>query len=316
MLKFIKVERNAALLLVLSALAGLVLANLPATAAVVDSVHNIEQISEYALMLFFFLVGLELKRELTEGAFKEKRKLVVPLLAAVFGALLPAALYFIVTSQNSVAQTGWAIPMATDITFALAIFSFFANKMPKGSRQFLLAFAIIDDILAIIVIALFLGVPVVTGTLVTGSALLGLLIPVRAITKLENAIHPVVAYLVLPIFAFTALCIPIGQSVFAVAGSLVGIGVLLRVIGKVVGITFGAWLGTKVAGSISGLGVLDYLRISILGGIGFTVSFLVTNLVFADHPVERSQAIVASLLAAAISVVAATIAFRSRARSR
>jgi NhaA family Na+:H+ antiporter len=312
LLRFIKVERNAAALLVLAAITGLVLANLP---GVELSIHSLAEISEYSLMLFFFLVGLELKRELTDGAFKEKKKLIVPLMAAVSGALLPALLYFAVTNENSVAQSGWAIPMATDITFALAIFSFFANRMPSGSRQFLLAFAIIDDILAIIVIALFLGVPVLTGALVTGSAVFGLLVPVRFISKLENVIHPFVAYLVLPIFAFTALAIPISQSLITVVGSVVGLGVLLRVIGKVIGISFGAWLGSKIAGPVSSLRFIDYLKISVLGGIGFTVSFLVTNLVFADYALERAQAIVASLIAALIAIVLSTIVFRYKSPS-
>jgi NhaA family Na+:H+ antiporter len=240
--------------------------------------------------------------------------LLVPLLAAVFGAVLPAILYFLITQNNPAAQNGWAIPMATDITFALAVFSFFSRKFSKGARGFLLAFAIIDDILAIIVIALFLGAPVLTGALVTGSALLGLLIPTKKIPKLENLIHPFVAYFVLPLFAFTALSLPIGISIGSVLASVVGVGILLRVIGKVVGISFGAWLGLRLSGTQSDLNLRDYVQISILGGIGFTVSLLVTDLVFTKGSVEHSQAVVASLLAALIAAAIATVSYSFRGK--
>jgi len=311
LVRFIQVERNAALLLVAAGLLGLLVANLSGASIVSDQVA---ELSHYSLCLFFFLVGLELKRELTGGVFTNKKSLLVPLLAAVFGAVLPAILYFLITQNNPAAQNGWAIPMATDITFALAVFSFFSRKFSKGARGFLLAFAIIDDILAIIVIALFLGAPVLTGALVTGSALLGLLIPTKKIPKLENMIHPFVAYIVLPLFAFTALSLPIGISIGSVLASVVGVGILLRVIGKVVGISFGAWLGLRLSGTQSDLNLRDYVQISILGGIGFTVSLLVTDLVFTKGSVEHSQAVVASLLAALIAAAIATVSYSFRGK--
>ena len=317
LLRFIKVERNAALLLVIAGLLGLSLANLPATATFVHDLGALHQISEYLLCLFFFMVGLELKRELTEGTFKNRKALLVPLLAAVMGALVPAGIYFLVTQSDSIARGGWAIPMATDITFALAVFSIFATSMPSGSRQFLMAFAIIDDILAIVVIALFLGAPIQTGALVTGSALLGLLVPTKYSKSLEEKLHPWVAYLVLPLFAFNALAVEVNISLASVVTSVVGFAILLRVIGKVVGITFGAWLGSLLVRK-SGekvLSLTDYARISILGGIGFTVAFLVNDIVFKEYELEHAQALVASLLAAVLASVIAAIVFKLRKRS-
>ena len=317
LLKFIKVERNAALLLVLAGLLGISLANLPATAAFLHDLGALHQVSEYLLCLFFFLVGLELKRELTEGTFKNRRALLVPLLAAVMGALVPAGIYYLVTQSDIIARGGWAIPMATDITFALAVFSIFATSMPSGSRQFLMAFAIIDDILAIVVIALFLGAPIQTGALVTGSALLGLLVPTKYSKSLEEKLHPWVAYLVLPLFAFNALAVEVNISLASVVTSVVGFAILLRVIGKVVGITFGAWLGSLLVRK-SGekvLSLTDYARISILGGIGFTVAFLVNDIVFKEYELEHAQALVASLLAAVLASVIAAIVFKLRKRS-
>jgi NhaA family Na+:H+ antiporter len=312
LIRFIKVERNAALLLVAAGLLGLFSANLFGPELIPKPVS---ELSHYLLCLFFFLVGLELKRELTSGMFVQKKALVVPLLAAVFGAAVPALIYVLVTRGDSAAQSGWAIPMATDITFALAVFSFFALRFRKEARGFLLAFAIIDDILAIIVIAVFLGVPVLTGALVTGSALLGLFVPVRFIEKLEDLIHPLVAFVVLPLFAFIALSLPLEVGVLEAVGSVVGIGILLRVIGKVIGISFGAWLGVRITGISSGLKLVDYIHISVLGGIGFTVSLLVTDLVFEKGSIQHSQAVVASLLAALVASVIATILFLSRKKS-
>ncbi len=310
-------ERNAALLLVIAGLLGLILANLPATTHLVHDLEGLHKVSENLLCLFFFLVGLELKREITEGSFKNRKALLVPLLAAIMGALVPAGIYFLVTQSDSIARDGWAIPMATDITFALAVFSIFATTMPTGSRQFLMAFAIIDDILAILVIALFLGAPIQTGALVTGSAILGLLIPTKYTKTLEDIIHPWIAYLVLPLFAFCALAVEVNLTVVEVVSSLVGFAILLRVIGKVVGITFGAWLGTLLVRK-SGekvLALADYARISVLGGIGFTVAFLVNDIVFTDYELEHAQALVASLLAAVIASLVAAVIFKLRKRS-
>jgi len=309
LIRFIRVERNAALLLVVAGILGLVISNSTGSTLVTS---QMAELSHYLLCLFFFLVGLELKRELTSGVFSNKKSLLVPLLAAVFGALLPAVAYAAVTLNHPIAQKGWAIPMATDITFALAVFSFFSKKFTRGARGFLLAFAIIDDILAIIVIAVFLGAPIISGALVTGSALLGLLIPARRVERLENLIHPIVAYLVLPLFAFTALSLPITSSISSVVLSVVGIGIILRVLGKIIGITFGAWLGVRLSGIKAELSIFDYFQISILGGIGFTVSLLVTDLVFTKGSIEHSQAIVASGLAALISIGLASLVFSCR----
>ena len=180
-----------------------------------------------------------------------------------------------------------------------------------------MAFAIIYDILAIVVIALFLGAPIQTGALVTGSALLGLLVPTKYSKSLEEKLHPWVAYLVLPLFAFNALAVEVNISLVSVVTSVVGFAILLRVIGKVVGITFGAWLGSLLVRKSDEkvLALADYARISVLGGIGFTVAFLVNDIVFKDYELEHAQALVASLLAAVLASVIAAIVFRLRKRS-
>ena len=317
LLRFIRVERNAAMLLVFAGILGLTLANLPATTSITHDIEPVHKISELLLCLFFFIVGLDLKQELTEGTFVNRKALLVPALAAVMGALVPAAIYLLVTANDPVARGGWAIPMATDITFALAVFSIFGSRMPAGSRAFLMAFAIIDDILAIVVIALFLGAPIQVGALVTGSALLGILVPTKFGHRLENLLHPFVAYVVLPLFAFCALAVKVDLSVAEVVTSVVGIAILLRVLGKTAGITFGAWLGALIArrSGEKTLAISDYARISVLGGIGFTVAFLVNDIVFAQNDTEHAQALIASLIAAVIASTVGAILFITRKKN-
>ena len=148
MLKMLRSDRNAALLMLIAGITGLVLAN--SISGFSDSTKELHHFAELALSLFFFVIGLELKNELTHGVFVQRKALLLPFLAALFGAALPAVLYFLVTRSDSVANNGWAIPMATDITFALAVFALFGAKMPKGSKQFLLASDIIFPLCAAI----------------------------------------------------------------------------------------------------------------------------------------------------------------------
>jgi len=305
-LNFIKSERNAALFIVLAGLLGLLFAN--QISGFHDSVEPIHHVAELALAVFFFYIGLELKNELTVGVFVNKKALLVPGFAAVIGALVPAGLYYLVTFSDPMANKGWAIPMATDITFALAVFTIFGSRMPKGSKQFLLAFAIIDDLLAILVIAIFLRSDVLTALIVTGSAVIGLLMPSKVTHRLQELLLPLINLIILPLYAFSSLSIKLDVSIAAVVGSVVGIGVLLRVVGKSVGITLGAYLGSKF--SKDSLSVATYVRLSVLGGIGFTVAFFVNDIVFKSEELFHKQALLASLLAAVITVLLASISLR------
>ncbi|NBR55154.1 MAG: hypothetical protein EBT82_04200 [Micrococcales bacterium] len=307
-LSFIKSERNAAVFIVLAGLLGLIFAN--QVSGFEESLKSIHHFAELALAIFFFYIGLELKDELTNGVFVNRKALLIPGFAALIGAMIPAGLYYLVTYSDPIASKGWAIPMATDITFALAVFTIFGSRMPRGSRQFLLAFAIIDDLLAILVIAMFLRSDVVTALIVTGSAVIGLLIPSKFAHRLQELLLPLINLIVLPLYAFSSLGIKLDTSIAAVVTSVVGIGVLLRVVGKSIGITIGAYLGSKF--SKDSLSRKTYARLSVLGGIGFTVAFFVNDIVFKDQELFHKQALIASLLAALITVLIASFTLKNR----
>ena len=112
-------------------------------------------INDGLMAIFFFLVGLELKRELLEGELANIRKAAVPVFAAAGGMLVPALIYFAVAYDDPLARRGWAIPMATDIAFALGILTLLGRRIPTGLKVFLVSLAIIDDLGAVLIIALF-----------------------------------------------------------------------------------------------------------------------------------------------------------------
>ena len=112
-------------------------------------------INDGLMALFFFLVGLEIKREVIEGELSEAKQVVLPAVAAVGGMVVPAAIYAAFNAGNPVALAGWAIPAATDIAFALGVLSLLGKRVPVGLKMFLLTLAILDDLGAIVIIALF-----------------------------------------------------------------------------------------------------------------------------------------------------------------
>ncbi|HWV31555.1 MAG TPA: Na+/H+ antiporter NhaA [Dyadobacter sp.] len=111
-------------------------------------------INDGLMAIFFLLVGLEIKRELVEGELSSFKKAALPIFAALGGVLAPAAIYFL-TNQGTPTAAGWGIPMATDIAFAIAIITMLGNKVPPSLKIFLAALAIVDDLMAILVIAIF-----------------------------------------------------------------------------------------------------------------------------------------------------------------
>lgn len=164
-MKLLRSPRFPAVLLLLAAVAGLVVANSPAGAAVIEFTHRhvavpgtaidlslAHWVSDGLLVLFFFSVSVELRFELTHGELRSARRAAQPALAAAGGVIVPIVVYLAVTAGTGL-EKGWPIPTATDIAFALGVLAVFGRSLPSGVRIFLLALAIIDDVVGIVFIA-------------------------------------------------------------------------------------------------------------------------------------------------------------------
>ena len=387
-IKFLAVERNAAVLLLLSAVLGLIAYNtglapeidaVRGTHIVIEALHldlTLEKwLGEFFIAFFFLLIGLELKREFVSGVFKNRKAIAIPAFAATFGAIVPALVYFALTSgitlEGQSVSEGWAIPMATDVTFALAIFAVFGSAFGKSARTFLLSFAVIDDLIAILVIALFLGgglkiewmlavllsvglfalvtaqtpkdgrlaltrvLRVVYPTLAVLLALaawyfthesgvapavigvvLGLAVPGTKVERLGERLHPWVSIGILPVFAFFASSASLAAGL-AVTSAMT-IAILLRPIGKMIGITLGVVTAKALvkSDSFSDLRTSDYVRLSILGGIGFTVALLIAGSVFGTGTPLSNEAVVATLAAMVLSMVLGAIALATKRKAK
>jgi Na+:H+ antiporter, NhaA family len=167
---FLKLESAGGILLIFPAILALVFANSPLSSyydlllstPVEVRVGALEVakplllwINDGLMAVFFFLVGLELKRELIEGELSDKRNIVMPGFGAIGGMLVPALIYLFFTADDPVARQGWAIPSATDIAFALGVLSLLGSRVPTSLKVFLTSLAIFDDIGGILIIAFF-----------------------------------------------------------------------------------------------------------------------------------------------------------------
>ena len=168
--RFLKLEASGGIVLMLAAVLALVLANSPLKTyytLLIDTPVEVRigaleiakplllWINDGLMAVFFFLVGLELKRELIEGELSNKRNIILPGVGAIGGMLVPALIYTYFNAGDATAMKGWAIPAATDIAFALGILSLLGSRVPTSIKIFLTSLAIFDDIGAIIIIALF-----------------------------------------------------------------------------------------------------------------------------------------------------------------
>ena len=291
-------------------------------------------INDLWMAAFFFLVGLEIKRELLEGELKTPRQAVLPAVAALGGMLVPAALYAAINWADPIALRGWAIPTATDIAFALGILMLLGSRVPASLKIFLTAVAIIDDLGAIVVIAVFYTAQLsltALGLAAVGIVVLAVLnrakvhragpyvfvglfiwvcvlksgvhatlagvvtamaIPLRGFDEehhspletTEHALHPWVAFVVLPMFAFANAGVSLqGVSLSTLAeGIPLGIAIGL-VAGKAVGVYGAAWLLMRLTGTAlpEGSTTRQFFGVCVLCGIGFTMSLFIGGLAFA-----------------------------------
>ncbi len=353
-------DRISGLIMLGFALTGLVLANLPATAHAFETVAETHLFIPYTnldlpighwaqdglLTIFFLTVGLELKQELTTGSLANPKAAAVPMLCAVGGMIAPPILFLAVTAlfsqigpgepgtliltttgssiPFSEMSHGWAVPTATDIAFSLAVLALFAKALPGSIRAFLMTLATVDDLLAIILIAVFfssinawywfIGIAVcaaIWAYLVRLKKVpwiaVGIVGILAWIMMFEAGVHP--ALLALPIFALFATGVHFeSMSPLLLASPLVIALIVALVVGKPLGIITTAWLATHVGGlkMAKGLRVRDMIPAAVACGIGFTVSFLIASLAYKNAELSaeaRFGVLVASLIAAAISGV-------------
>ncbi|MCX2741864.1 Na+/H+ antiporter NhaA [Pontibacter anaerobius] len=419
-LEFVKAESFSGILLMFITLSALVWANspwsdsyekiwsTPFTIALGDyglTKAAILWINDGLMAIFFFVVGLEIKRETMVGELSSVKGAAFPVVAALGGMLVPAGI-FILLNNNGEGLSGWGIPMATDIAFALGILTLLGNRAPLSLKLFLVAYAIVDDIGAVLVIALFYTSEVnflslwigflLFGLLLVGNSLkmrniwiytlvgvlmwvaflksgvhatvagilLAITIPGRSKTselefqesteeilddlrsyrlaeqtnteqeptdedyqgavyaienncaealspmhRLEHALHPWVAYAIMPVFALANAGIYFYADLVNGLYTALSLGIILGlVLGKPIGILLFAWLAsvTGLAAKPKSFSWLQLLGVGLLGGVGFTMSIFIANLAFVNSPMlplSKLAILCASVIAGIIAYI-------------
>lgn len=369
--EFLRLEASAGIILMLAAAAALILANSPLAGlyedfrnlpgslqlgALVISKPLLLWVNDLWMAVFFFLVGLEIKREFLEGQLSNRTQLVLPAVAAVGGMAVPALIYFFLNRGDASTLGGWAIPAATDIAFALGILALLGSRAPLSLKILLTAIAIIDDLGAILIIAVFytdslslvslalagaaiitlvalnrLRVTHVAAYLIVGAILwvcvlksgvhatlagviTALAVPLEVrdrerhslLRRLEHQLHPWVAFLILPTFAFANAGVSLSGLGWNSLVEPVTLGIALGLmIGKPVGVFVPIWTCIRLglAPMPAGAGWLQLAGVALLCGIGFTMSLFIGGLAFEaagfDAPV-RVGVLGGSVLAAAV----------------
>ena len=327
-------------------------------------------INDGLMAVFFFMIGLELKRELLEGELSDIKNIILPGIGAIGGMLMPALIYLYLNSDDSIATKGWAIPAATDIAFALGVLALLGSRVPASIKIFLTSLAIFDDLGAILIIALFytskisitslavaaLCIPVLyvfnrcnitskspyilvgvimwvamlkSGVHATLSGIiLAMFIPLYSklepttspLKSMESDLHSVVAFFVLPVFAFANAGINFRGMSFAQVFHDVPIGIAFGLFfGKQIGIFGLCWLSIKlkIANLPTGTSWLSLYGTAILCGIGFTMSLFIGSLAFEETGVnllfdDRLGIIIGSLFSGVVGYIVLRLSLNSK----
>lgn len=374
-------DASAGILLILVAIAAMLAAN----SALADDYHYLFHgemfdreafklntlhlwINDGLMAIFFFVVGLEVKREWMEGqlASTEQRKL--PVLAAIAGMAAPALVFLAVVNGEGASELtrGWAIPAATDIAFAMGVMGLLGNRVPASLRLFLLTVAIVDDIGAVLVIALFYTASIKMIWLAAAVAAVGVMIafnrmrvtspwpfillavvlwffvlnsgvhatiagvvaaltiPMRGkdddtmLERMEHGLAPWSAYLVVPIFGFANAGVEIGS--LGLAGILAPLPIAIAAglfLGKQIGILAAVWAAVKVgfAQKPEGASWPEIWGVSILCGIGFTMSLFISSLAFVGNDLLIEEAKIGILMGSLLSGIVGFIILRFFSRN-
>ena len=367
--KFLKLESASGILLMFAAVLAIIVANTPLQSfyqLLIDvpveirvGTFSIDKplllwINDGLMAVFFFLIGLELKREFLEGELSDLSQIGLPALGAIGGMAIPALVYVYFNWDDPIALQGWAIPAATDIAFALGILLLLGSRVPTSVKIFLTTLAIFDDVGAIAIIAIFytsnisftalvvagiclillfimnrvhvesrsvyltIGLVMWIAMLKSGvhatlaGVLLAIFIPMRSKAKpdtsplkmLEHDLHTLVAFAILPIFAFANAGINLSGVGLEQLMHGVPLGITLGLfVGKQIGIFGLCWLGVKmgIARLPKDMSWLTLYGTSILCGVGFTMSLFIGSLAFEETSVnllfdERLGILLGSLL--------------------
>jgi Na+:H+ antiporter, NhaA family len=377
---FLKAESTSGILLIIATLFALLLKNSPLSELYASILHipleirigalHIDKplyhwVSDGLMAIFFLVVGLEVKREILEGHLSTVRQVILPAIAAIGGVIAPALIYTAFNSGDPVAMRGWAIPTATDIAFALGILSLLGNRVPVSLKIFLMALAIIDDLAAIVIIALFytaelsllsisiasiavavlvtfnrlgltrkslyfaVGVVLWVSVLKSGvhATLAGVVfaftIPLVAkhprgehfspLREIEHGLHPWITFFILPLFAFVNAGVDMRTLSLDALMQTVPMGIALGLfIGKQVGVFGFSWLAIRLrlATMPQGSDWLMLYGVSLLTGIGFTMSLFIDSLAFEDDRLFAYSDKLAILIGTFLSAVLGYLVLR------
>ena len=326
-------------------------------------------VNDGLMAVFFFLIGLEVKREVMEGHLSSLKQVTLPAIAALGGMMIPALVFIAFNKGESFAMNGWAIPTATDIAFALGILSLLGSRVPVSLKIFLMALAIIDDLGAIVIIALFytsdlstlsisiaavallilflmnrMEVAIKSAYIIVGIVLwvsvlksgvhatlagvaLAFMIPLSSKNKkgehfsmakeMEHDLHKWVAFVILPLFAFVNAGIDLKGLSPAQLMEPVPLGIMFGLfLGKQAGVFGFSWLAIKtgIASLPKESSWMLLYGVSVLTGIGFTMSLFIDSLAYNDTQIYHYADKLAVLLGSFLSAIVGYLILRTAKR--
>lgn len=350
--KFLQLESASGILLLTFAMFAMLFANTPLKDLYFDflsmpvsiqiglfSIHKplLMWVNDGFMAVFFVLIGLEVKREMMVGAISSYQRAIFPAIGALGGMIVPALVFTLINSDSPEFQQGWAIPMATDIAFALGVLGLLGKRVPFALKIFLLALAIIDDLGAIVVIAIFFSHELSTTALISAviaiavliimnrmrvtaicaymvvglilwasvlksgvhatlaGVIIGFCVPLKGkngeepLAHFEHILAPWCSFVILPLFAFSNAGVSLAGMSLSTLFSPLTMGVALGLlVGKTLGVFSFSFLAVKlgIAQLSEGMNFKQIFAVSILCGIGFTMSMFLAGLAFGGDEAD------------------------------
>jgi len=372
---FLESESAGGILLILAAALAMIVANSSLGTVYHDTIHAVTGptlteklgpmtvhlwINDGLMAVFFLLVGLEIKREFVDGRLASWDRRRLPMIAAAAGMVVPAILYTLFAGREPGLAQGWAIPAATDIAFAIGVLALLGKRAPTSLKLFLVTVAIVDDMGAVAIIALFYTAKIDLAALAAAAVLLGIMfalnragvkrlslyllmfvllwyamllsgvhatiagvlaamaIPFEStpgapdsatspLHRLEHALHPWVAFAIVPLFGFANAGVDLGGLTADQAFAPLPLGIAAGLfLGKQIGIFGSVWLSVRfgIAGRLRGATWLQVYGVALLCGIGFTMSLFIGSLAFPGNALLIEEAKIGILMGSLIAALA------------